>query len=549
MAASPFACCFSNATLLYGGACSGPPPPGHPPVSTFSDLASCWKRARSHFANNTIVGAYNLTAAEKYSIFIINLGGSSIDGQNSAPLKFEADIFADGATPELGYLPFELQIALPSPKGRGHTCPRFALKNLAIDFSIGTPPPPGHAHPGFTFTIAGCGRDAQAISGLDFHAIGFGTLQVSFATLRDSPSLLSIEPSEGTAPIAADAFSFVESHIENSTISYFGDVTGDLGQSYGATQNGSTAVGSVFQVADPKSHGSTSYRYRKSTDGYRFSWLGSMPQEWSNTSTSSSFAHLRHCKVQYIRDVMLGSVNVMDTSFDAWVDGANPVFDGLGSRHDANPPSFTAYNMEAFTSASSSSSSSSSSPSSAVRNSSNSRFLFDLRTAVDERRLFGANLTNVDVTFLWDVAILRSACHSCTIKWALDLPRIPHQWASLPSTANPSFWVALETADPKAGFPQVVHASLACMRPATTLRNGSAVPPQRLTTDNESDISGSTFAWATASAASHRPRDADLPWRRLRRHGGGAGLRKVRVLQGRGVGRTAFVIRVIEFTY
>ena len=62
------------------------------------------------------MGAYNLTAAEKYSIFVVNIDEHAdhiVADPRDPPLSFDADIIPEGAVPELGYLPFELSISLP----------------------------------------------------------------------------------------------------------------------------------------------------------------------------------------------------------------------------------------------------------------------------------------------------------------------------------------------------------------------------------------------------------------------------------------------------
>ena len=66
----------------------------------------------------------------------------------------------------------------------------------------------------------------------------------------------------------------MESDVINSTLFYFGDVTGDIGQSYGQTQNGSRAIGTTFQIAPPdvwlpKTSLARPYKYRDDGDGYR----------------------------------------------------------------------------------------------------------------------------------------------------------------------------------------------------------------------------------------------------------------------------------------
>ena len=440
--------------MQYGRACDGPPP--GPAVKTLSDLKQCWNRMRTHFANHTIIDKYNLTVAEKYSMFLIVLGGHELDAE-STPLAFEGSLFADGATPELGYLPFELQILLPAPKRRGEPCPPFLLRGLNVSFNLGERAP-SVARPGFSFSINGCGREAQTISALEMRAVGYANLAVSFATLRDSHRLLSIEPSRGTAPVAADAFSFSETDLVNSTLSYFGDVTGTIGNAYGDTQNGSRATDTTFVVADPAAHIGATYRFREDGDGYRFSWLGSFPQEWN--STTRDFCHLRNSTVGFIRDVSLGSVNVSKSHFVGWANAANPIYNGGGARSTANPPSFTVYKMEA--------------------------------TSPERPKAFGANVSDVSIKYLWDVDLLRSACARCRLEW-LPAPSIPPSWTRK-DPPNPSFWVALQSNAITNGFPQEMRDSLACMRPAIKVNATFALPAQQLTRQANSTVVGTHFA-------------------------------------------------------
>lgn len=90
-----------------------------------------------------------------------------------------------------------------------------------------------------------CGTTTAA---LPLQALGYGNIELSFLTLRDSV-ITSIEPpSLDTVPSAGAAFTADESDIIDSRIKYFGDVTGNFGQQYGLTQNGSRAIGSGFTV-------------------------------------------------------------------------------------------------------------------------------------------------------------------------------------------------------------------------------------------------------------------------------------------------------------
>jgi len=376
--------------------------------------------------------------------------------------------------PELGYLPFELQLVLPSPQRRGAPCPPFVLSGLRIDLSPGMRPS-SVPRPGFTFSISGCDRHAQSIERLELSARGYGNLQVSFATLRDSPTLLSIEPSHDVAPTAGDAFSLIESDVRSSRVAFFGDVTGNIGETVGRSQNGSRATDTVFAVANPETalpKGARPYIYRKDGDGYRFSWYGAYPQEWG--SAEAGFAHLSNVSVQYIRDVQLGSVNVSASRFAPWTAKANPIFRGGGARPTANPPAFDAYNMDMDMDMES------------------SRWGPASQRGPASRPLFGCNLTDVVVEYLWDVDLLRSACTRCRFEW-VAAPVTPAGWTRSPPP-NPSFWVNLQSDAPNAGFRQVVNDTLACMRPMLVLNGSVHVSAQQLTTDNHSFAFGTTWA-------------------------------------------------------
>lgn len=64
---------------------------------------------------------------------------------------------------------------------------------------------------------------------------------------------------------------FTEAMLLNSTLRYFGDVSGDLGMTYGLTQNGSRAVGTAFLAADPRVY-VPEYVYRPAGYAHHFGW-------------------------------------------------------------------------------------------------------------------------------------------------------------------------------------------------------------------------------------------------------------------------------------
>jgi|ERR1712224_336881 len=60
---------------------------------------------------------------------------------------------------------------------------------------------------------------------------------------------MGVDEEEGDA--TDSALIFQESVVRNCTVRYFGDVSGDIGQTYGLSQNGSRIIGSHFLVQDP----------------------------------------------------------------------------------------------------------------------------------------------------------------------------------------------------------------------------------------------------------------------------------------------------------
>lgn len=437
-------------------------------MTSFAELQRCWACARAHFGNTTIVGLYNLTAAEKYNIFMVIVDESATEivaDPHSPPLTFDADIIADGAVPELGYLPFEMQIALPQSR-TSRACPSFALRDVSILFTLhgGRPRNASRVYTPMTFSISGCGRDAQSLHNLSVSALGYANLQLSFVTLRDSHRITSIEqPGE----VSSDAISFTESTILNSTLRYFGDVNGDSGQTLGLTQNGTRAVGARFLAVDPHDH-LPGYVHRPAGHCYQFGWYGSYPEEWGNATRG--FAHLEDSYVQYLCDVQLGSVNVSRTTIDGWWSKANPTFAPWAINSTALPPSIKFYNME----------------------------MVRAEPGV-ARTTFGCNLSDSTIRYAWDVEILRSAVRNTSFIWSADgLGPFPASWAKSPPV-NPSFWVDLRTYQAEAGFVQSVNDSLMCMRPSVEAAAGVRVGEQVQTVANGSVLFNTQF-WHTTDA-------------------------------------------------
>lgn len=285
---------------------------------------------------------------------------------------------------------------------------------------------------------------------------------MSFLTLRDS-TVLALEPPGGIS-VAGDAFSLQEGDVIDSTIRYFGDVTGNFGNTYGLTQNGSRAVRTQFVVEEPSIH-IPDYVYHPNGDSYTFSWLGNFPGSFGNVATG--WQHLQDCDVEYIRDVELGSVNVSSCSFSPWLSEASPVF-SADARSQSNPPAVELYDMDQ-----------------------------------SDAPNFGCNISDSNLTYIWDVEILKGACQRCNFWWGAQGKNVQPSWTKEPPT-NPSFWVDLDTYDNKSGFVRAINDTLACMRPSLRV-NGTSVKAQALTIDNASFLFNSHFVSITDPQCVHMP--------------------------------------------
>ena len=469
----PFATCFAKGQVVYGGR-RGSSLAG---VSTLEDLELCWERAVSHFGNNTIVGQYNLTQAEKYSAFGIQLAGSAIDGSASKGLFFDADTIANASVPQLGYLPFILSLSMPfddneHPSGG---CPAFTLSNLSFNLRLHHQQPrdPTRLYPGFSFRLNGCGRERQRLVNVNVSALGYGNIQASFVSIEQS-QWLSIEPPYGIPH--DDAVALQESDIKGSRVRYFGDVTGNFGDSYGMSQNGSRAIDTVFTVESPSRH-IPAYRSRPNGDGYTFSWYGTSAREWHREG--SSFTHMEGTQVEYIRDVMLGSVNVSQCRFTPWLDSANPIFNA-SSTSTSIPPAIQIYNMESV----------------AAKKATAGGTIRKRRAAVPlQTKAYGANVSNSAFNYIWDVALLDSGFRGCFFNWTAAGHAIPRLWLKSPPI-NPSFWVNLDSYNSQRGFVQSINSTLSCMRPALEL-DGQWVPAQQKTWANGTAGFDATFLHTT----------------------------------------------------
>lgn len=537
---TPFACCYAGTKMQYG--MCGAPLPG---VVSWTDFVACWRQASLHFANTTVVGEYNLTMAEKYNVFTVILADNEAHGITAdpadLPLAFDADVIAPGARPELGYLPFELRIGLPSSgSGAPGGCLPFELRGLGVNLTLHhqAPRSPGRPYAGFTFGIAGCGRKAQTVSNFQFHALGYGNLEFYFVTLRDSHDILSIEP-PSDVPRAGDAVNFQECDVARCTIRYFGDVTGDLGNTYGLSQNGSRATDVVFRVEDPAPH-VPAYGFRPDGDGYTFAWYGSYPQEWG--SQERDFVHLERSRVEFIRDVQLGSANISACNITPWLSARNPVFAAAGANSTGNPPSIELYNMESgvseYTNARGertrwidrTSSQSGRAPcarrwlrtpsGAAVPGGSRSKGASSVQGAGPARTAprprFGCNASDSYFLYAWDVDVRESAVARSRFFWAAgelvaSQGVVPAPWLHARPN-NPSFYLNLQTSAPDAGFLWEVNDTLACMRPSLKLANGTAVEAQALTKENGSITFRSLFTHTGDPKCAARARPADAVW-------------------------------------
>ena len=488
---TPFACCGEKTNMVYGF-CQ----PNQRGVSTWSDFKSCWAQARRHFANTTVVGPFNMTAAEKYSVFVIVVdaaAGPSLGpppAEVGEPLTFDADIIPDGAVPELGYLPFQLHISLPpAPPSSPADCPAFDLRDLRIELGLHgqAPRPAKRQYAGFTFNINGGGcsvRGTQTVSNLNFSARGFGNLDVSFLTLRGS-AVLSVEPpAKSNVPLSGDALHFTECDVVDSSFRYLGGVTGEAGNTFGLTQNGSRAIRSTFIVEKEPGLHVPDYAYRAGGDGYSFDWYGSFPQEWDprgwrDLVGPGGFQHLDSVQIELVRDAQLGSINITNATVTSWISPSNPIYGAHGNESTAIPPSIELYNMESAR---------------------NGKGKGDDQGAAEDgdRKRFGCNVSDSRFQYIWDVDIGDSAVSRSSFHWA-GLPdrsgaaELPATWKKQPPV-NPSFWVHLDTASPSAGFPWVLADFLACLRPALPPdgggggRGGAALPAQVPTVANGSKL-------------------------------------------------------------
>jgi len=317
---------------------------------------------------------------------------------------------------------------------------------------------------------------------------------MNFLTM-DNSNLLSLEPpANDDISRSGDALHFQECDVINSTMKYFGDVTGEQGNSVGLTQNGSRAIDSRFLVSPPEHH-IPQYTYRPNGDGYQFSWYGSYPQDWGNPA--QGWVHLQGSEVHYIRDVQLGSVNISRCTFAPWINEKSPLFQPGANTTDI-PPGISFYNEESMLSTTTTA------QRRAPRRRSSPIVLPPHIPSLNEtattirgdgspvpRKTFGCNISDSTIKYIWDISILRSAVTRTIFKWSAKGVPVQESWTRTPPV-NPSFWVNLDTASPQAGFPWTMTDSLACMRPAIMV-HGALYGQQNVTIDNSSVTVHSRF--------------------------------------------------------
>jgi hypothetical protein len=372
---SAAACCFAGGQVSYVRMPNCEPLPGQRGVSEWLDLCACWSAVEAHFGNRTVdVGpdGQNSTIAERHPIFVVNLAARAAIAApaKATALVFDSSLLPPGAVPVDGPMRgFDVVFSFPEDE-QTRECQQAALSGLTIAITDRQ-----HLQPqrlGIQF--AGCGRDTHRLDKLTLTTVGWASPSFEFLSVVGA-SILTVEPPwNQDHPGTEAALSFIEADFVDSHVRYFGDVSGDFGDSFGATQNGSRALRCSFDVVDPRwpeIYGPT-YSFRKFSDGvenYQFSWYGS---DWDGT-----FTHLQDCTIQYISDATLGSISVTGCSITPWIASASPVFNKASVwSSDCEPPGLTVYNMGS-----------------------------DSLPMLDK----GCNVTDSEVVAIWTVDITRSA--------------------------------------------------------------------------------------------------------------------------------------------
>eukprot|EP01052_Picozoa_sp_SAG31_P032323 SAG31_NODE_3533_length_4149_cov_5.847901_1_plen_496_part_00 len=439
---SAAACCFARGAVVLSQMpiCERE---GTPFVHDWRGLKACWKAATAHYGNATRIdpSGTNVTVAETHPIFIVNLaaGADIAPPLEESPLVLDASTLPTGITPTDEMLPFQIVLAFPFGAQGPESCPRGCIDRLRLQLTdkkqLGS-----SVHP-LVINFAGCNRNVSSLTNLDISAIGWGNPQFGFLSMSNA-SVVAIAPTSSrlNGDGSGDAVSWLEADIANSEVSYFGDVVGTFGDSFGATQNGSRALDTTFKVVDPKKFWGATYMYRAPalSSNYQFSWYGA---NWDG-----NFRHITDCHVEYISDVSLGSINVIGSTFAPWlplgVEFKNPVLSGGNWSGDAEPPYFTVYNMGT-----------------------------DTAPLVDN----GAYIVNSKIVGLWEMNLARSYFRDVHITMASlgNLSHnvvVPKEW-NVNETRKPT-WTTLLNSDLKIwphllnAFPTALDHCIICFRAA-----------------------------------------------------------------------------------
>ena len=278
-AAQPSAavCCFAGGQISYVRMPVCELQAGQRGVSEWLDLRACWEAVEAHFGNRTTQTTpqgLNVTIAERYPIFVINLAaGAAIATPADAPaLALDSSLLPPGAIPVDGPMRgFGIVFSFPYDE-QTRTCKPASLTGLTLAVTDVQNLQPQ----GLGVQFAGCGREVHKLHNLTLTSIGWGSPSFEFLSVVGSDILTVEAPWSEDHQDTEAALSFIEADIISSNVSYFGDVSGNFGDSFGATQNGSRALRSTFVAVDPTRpdiYGPT-YTFRKpsSNNNYDFSW-------------------------------------------------------------------------------------------------------------------------------------------------------------------------------------------------------------------------------------------------------------------------------------
>jgi hypothetical protein len=362
------ACCYAGGAVEYTRSPACDPLARY--VSHWLDMKACWERLQQHYGNTTTAGPSDCgidgdkpcTIAELYPIFIINLASGIDIAAPPGPfdvLALDASALPPGLLPSQGPMgSFDIVISFPTgPDQTPGSCPTASLRGLTL---VITDKHHVGAHP-LNVQIAGCGRVSSLLPDFQLVAVGWGMPSFEFIGMANA-SITAVAPTSTEGQGATAAVSWIEADILDSSVSYFGDIEGDFGNSYGATQNGSRAVRCNFDVVNPKELYGPTYKFRPTDadSNYQFAWCKCTASFYvspfeAHTAYSifladgatwgAAFSHIEDCMVEYISDVELGSVNVSGSSITPWLAAESPLFSGRLWNGYTNAPGITAYNM------------------------------------------------------------------------------------------------------------------------------------------------------------------------------------------------------------